>query len=258
MGTSSSNEGQNGATPLIPSWLDDEMPNDDPILQPEDGERFRAPRSDFTRYINSKGRDRSSLKRATSRYISSSLKGSRNATKRLGSALRTSSSVVGVLRSISNNGVNDTLRSLNLEHLQKHSPIDMLLELSNYFCPDGGSIDEGITRDAYFETLCEIPEEMIDLANLNEDMIIGFIEVFFSNVIKTRLINDIGLKIIKLPDSVADIPNLENQVFSYVRGAVKDAIYKQNIKNTLTLDIDTQKMIDNIYQTAYEILESED
>ena len=258
MGTSNSNIGQNGATPLVPSWLDDETPNNDPIPGPQDGDRFRAPRSDFTRYINSNVRDLSSLRRAASRYVSGSLKGSNNATKRLGSALKTSSNIVGVLSGFSKNGVNYTLKSLNLEHLQNHSPIDMLLELSEYFCPDGGPIDEGIARDAYFDTLCDIPEEMIDLSNLTLDMILGFIELYFSNVIKARLINDIGLNIIKLPDSVTDIQNLENQVFLYIRGAVKDAIHKQDVKNRLALDTDTLEMIENIYRTTYELLEAEE
>ena len=69
MGTSTSNRGQNGKTPLVPSWLIDDENNGtkpdteitgDNIQQQDDtqsydSKRFTSPRSDFTRYINSGG-----------------------------------------------------------------------------------------------------------------------------------------------------------------------------------------------------------
>lgn len=65
MGTSSHNIGQKGNTPLVPSWLDQpdvekqqNTENDEtssiPIGEPN---RFTQPRGEFTRYINSAGRD---------------------------------------------------------------------------------------------------------------------------------------------------------------------------------------------------------
>lgn len=74
MGTSTSNHGQSGKTPLVPSWLDDNDADQQPE-QPQQGDpkRFSASRSNFTRYVNSGGSGSGSLHRATSNYIRRSL-----------------------------------------------------------------------------------------------------------------------------------------------------------------------------------------
>ena len=54
MGTSTSNNGQNGKTPMVPTWLDenDDKENND-IPASADPDRFKKPRNNFTRYVNS-------------------------------------------------------------------------------------------------------------------------------------------------------------------------------------------------------------
>ena len=96
MGTSTRNIGQSGHNPLIPTWLeDDPLPTSELVApqetgalpqQPEtthqeippeaDPNRFRGPRTSFTHFATSGGRNRSSLRRGVSNYISRSLGGS--------------------------------------------------------------------------------------------------------------------------------------------------------------------------------------
>ena len=67
MGTSTRNKGQSGYSPLVPSWLEGEeilSTADGPAAQapktviPQDADpnRFRGPRTSFTNFINSGGR----------------------------------------------------------------------------------------------------------------------------------------------------------------------------------------------------------
>lgn len=96
MGTSTHNGGQKGGTPLVPSWLEqpDVNPQNENGLGPDgsqippvgDADRFRTPRGEFTRYINSGGRDSSLGRKSVSNYIRNSLGGSSNATQRMGAA----------------------------------------------------------------------------------------------------------------------------------------------------------------------------
>ena len=96
MGTSTHNGGQKGGTPLVPSWLaqPDVNPQNENGLGPDgsqippvgDVDRFRTPRGEFTRYINSGGRDSSLGRKSVSNYIRNSLGGSSNATQRMGAA----------------------------------------------------------------------------------------------------------------------------------------------------------------------------
>ena len=63
MGTSTHNGGQKGGTPLVPSWLEQPNENTPSEITPDsdnnevspmgDADRFRTPRGEFTRYINS-------------------------------------------------------------------------------------------------------------------------------------------------------------------------------------------------------------
>ena len=111
MGTSTSNPGQKGGTPLIPSWLDD---GDFPP-QPQAPDRFTTPRADFTRFINDNKSGNSGstrhLSRAASRYVRNSLGGSSNATTRLGAARTSAVRMFSVFNSIIKRGVDETFSS---------------------------------------------------------------------------------------------------------------------------------------------------
>lgn len=106
MGTSTHNGGQKGGTPLVPSWLEqpDVNPQNENGLGPDgsqippvgDADRFRTPRGEFTRYINSGGRDSSLGRKSVSNYIRNSLGGSSNATQRMGAARSSSARLLNV------------------------------------------------------------------------------------------------------------------------------------------------------------------
>lgn len=77
MGTSSHNIGQRGNTPLVPSWLDQpdvetqqDAEKDEtypvPVGEPN---RFTQPRGEFTRYINSAGRDTGMARKSIANYV---------------------------------------------------------------------------------------------------------------------------------------------------------------------------------------------
>ena len=147
MGTSTSNPGQKGGTPLIPSWLDDN--NFDP--QPQASDRFSVPRSNFTRFINDNragnGGRSGHLSRATSHYVRNTLGGSSNATARLGAARRSTTQMFSIFNSIITHGVAESQRLFRLGDIIGKKAADALLMIGKFICPDGGSTDEGIARD---------------------------------------------------------------------------------------------------------------
>ena len=158
MGTSTSNPGQKGGTPLVPSWLDDvDFP---PQAQPPD--RFSTPRADFTRFINDNrsgsGGSARHLNRAASRYVRNSLGGSSNATARLGAARTTAVRMFSVFNSIITRGVDVTQGTFKLGDIIGKKASEALLMIGEFVCPDGGSTDEGIARDSYVEAIIAMPE----------------------------------------------------------------------------------------------------
>ena len=139
MGTSNAYGGPNGGTPLVPSWLEpDSSPADGnnqpgsptapPLNPPErppippagDPERFRTARTNFTRFAGSGGRDRASLGRAVSSYISRSSGGASRAAQRMGSSRTAGAKLTGFLYTATIQGVREALKALNLEGLVGH------------------------------------------------------------------------------------------------------------------------------------------
>lgn len=256
MGTSTRNSGQRGNTPLVPSWLNNDDEPEEQVHPTPD--RFTAPRSNFTRFINngaSSGGAKSNLYRATSHYIRSSLGGSKNAVVRLGAARNATTRLMTVLGSIATRGASEAGRIFNLGDIIGKSATEVLLLLSDFICPDGGSTDEGIARDAYIEavvTATEFEGKIVD--ELSSIEFLAFLEIYMAKVIEDRLLNDIGNKLFVLPDSVAKIDNLEGQLINFIKGAVSDAVSSLHIEVTSISSAQASVIVDSIYQKAYDIL----
>lgn len=258
MGTSTSNSGQSGRTPLVPSWLDDnDEKESNAIPEPSDPDRFRDSRGNFTKYVNSGGRDGDNLHRATSQYVKQSLGGAKNAAIRLGSARNSTVRLISILGSISGQGVREASREFGLGDLIGKNAGDVFLEIMDFVCPDGGTTDEGIARSSYIETIESMSElDTIPIENMTENQFLIFTETYMTNVIQERLINDIGNKMIKLPDDINTVEIIQDQLNDFIFGAVSDAIVQLNIEIKNIDNKQTRAIVDNVYEKSYSILES--
>jgi hypothetical protein len=220
--------GDGGAPSAAPSGLPDGTPPDSappgapPVEQPADGapspaatpsliprtpippaadpSRFSTARNNFSRFSGSGGSDRRSLGRAVSHYVASSSGGPRTAAARMGSARGASSRLLGFLSDTVARGATEALRALNLGALAGRPIEEVFLGLVDYVCPDGGSIDEGIARAAFVETIVNLADAGVtDLDSLTTDQMQTVFELYATNAIEARLCNDIGAKVITLP-----------------------------------------------------------
>lgn len=285
MGTSSAFGGQSGGTPLVPSWLDDEgappaapngappdggPPNEPPQNVPTldtppdrppipliaDPTRFSAARNNFSRFAGSGGDDRRSLGRAMSHYVGSSSGGARNAATRMGSARGAGSRLVGFLSDAIARGATEALRALNLGALAGRPIEEIFLGLSDYVCPDGGSIDEGIAREAFIETITDLAGAGVtDLDGLTADQMQTVFELYATNAIEARLCNDIGLKAIILPSNSREAASVQAQLKDFIRRGVADALTTaRSTVAALTPDRVLQ-FVGRVYEQAFEILQ---
>ena len=255
MGTSTSNPGQKGGTPLIPSWLDDN--NFD--SQPQTPDRFSVPRGNFTRFINDNrsgnGGRSGHLSRAASHYVRNTLGGSNNATARLGAARRSTTQMFSVFNSIITRGVAESQRLFRLGDIIGKKASDALLMIGKFICPDGGSTDEGIARDSYIEAIIAMPElQDKNIEDLSPAEFLAFTEHYMSRVIEDRLINDIGNKCFSLPDSVAQIDEIQRQLSGFISGAVTDAVANLNIDISRINSSQASEIVDSIYKKSYDLL----
>ena len=284
MGTSGLSRGPGSGTSLVPTWLeeptsspfgngdgttnevgqdsagneDSAQPTERPaILPPPVSSRFQGARTNFTRFARSGGSNTRALRRAVHGYVSTGTRGSRNASSRMGSARITASGALGLFRGFLRDGVENTLRQLNLGNLVGRSAEDLLTGLTDTICRDGGSIDEAIARDAWLETIAELDQFGIeDFDALTTDQVREVFLAYVANAIETRLFQDIGTKGFRVAASMAEIQSFEAQLKSYIHRGVRDSFSSDLSKLTELGDKEINSMVDRTYREAWELLEA--
>ncbi|MBT3356792.1 MAG: hypothetical protein HN401_00330 [Euryarchaeota archaeon] len=164
--------------------------------------------------------------------------------------------MLSVLRGIQRDGVAATIRRLNLNDLVGRSSTEILVGLTDTICPDGGSIDEGIARDAWLETLTELDQLGItDLGEMNSDQIQQFFLTFVTHAIETLLFQSIGTKGLSIAVDLVAIEAFELQLRDYIRRAVRDAFTRDLTMLEQMSDQDIKDIVDETYHNTWELLE---
>lgn len=280
MGTSSPFGGQRGGTPLVPSWLGDDgslssmpdgadpdgqslegnVPDELPLIPPipplADPDRFFKARNNFSRFAASGGSDRRSLARAISHYVGSTVGGARTAAARMGASRVAGSRLLGFLSETVSRGATEALRSLNLVALAGRPIEEIFLGLVDFVCPDGGSIDDGIAREAFIETITDLAGAGIsDLDGLTADQMQTVFELYATNSIEARLCNDIGLKTIILPLNIREVAIVQVQLHDFIRRGVADALTIARAGSIVLTPDRVLDFVGRIYEQAFGILQ---
>ena len=220
-------------------------------------DRFTSARNNFSRFASSGGSDRRSLGRAVSQYVSKSAGGSRQAAQRMGSSRGAGAGLVRFLNDASANGVREALRTLNLESLAGRPIEEVFAGLADYICPEGGSIDEGIARDAFVETIADLAGAGItDIDALTSGQIQTVFELYATHAIEARICNDIGTKVVTLPADARAAERVQAQLRDFIQRGVSDAINAAGINiQSLTPDA-VMGFVTNVYQSAFDVLQT--
>ncbi|WP_343226732.1 Qat anti-phage system associated protein QatB [Luteimonas sp. 8-5] len=281
MGTSTAYGGPGGGTPLIPSWLgagggdspspspDRDVPGGDgpapppgpprrpPLPAPADPGRFTGARTSFTRFANSGGSDRVNLGRAVSRYVSTASGGARQAAQRMGASRGAGTRLLSFLSDAQARGVREALKTLNLESLAG-LPIDQVfVGLAEHICPGAGTVDEGIAREAFIETIIELTTVGItDLDALTPDQMQTVFELYATHAIEARLCNDIGTKAITVPADARAALQVQKQLHDFIRNGVSDALSEARAATPNLTQDRIQSFVDTVYERSFAILQA--
>lgn len=268
MGTSTPYGGPNGGTPLVPSWLNggagpaggDEPGNAPPpppngsIPPAGDANRFRSARSNYSRFASSGGRDRASLGRAVSSYVASSSGGARQAAQRMGTSRASGARLANFLSTAAAQGPREALRLFKLDHLAGRPIEEVFIGLMEQVCPIGGTIDEGISRDAFVETIDDLAGAGItDFDNMTTEQLQTVFELYTTHTIEARLCNDIATKTIMLPANSQEAASVQKQLHEFILRGVADALAGAKTIVVLT-STQVQGFVDQVYEEAFAIL----
>jgi hypothetical protein len=194
-----------------------------------------------------------------SQYVSTAAGGSRAAAQRMGASRSVGAGLLGFLSGASANGARAALRALNLESLVGRPIEEVFLGLMDYVCQgqDGGTVDEGIAREAFIETITELAENGItDIDGLTADQMQTIFELYAAHAIEARLCNDIGTKAIILPSDPSEAATVQAQLLDFVRRSVADALSTARADMLALTPDRVMGFVTRVYEQAFGILQT--
>jgi len=173
----------------------------------------------------------------------------------MGASRSAARGVLGVLRDFQRDGVDATLRRLDLGDLIGRSLEEVFTGLTDVVCRDGGPIDEGIALDAWLETVADLEDlNVTDPAALKPEQMRDIFLAFIAHTIEGRLLQDIGANGLKVAVDLAAIEAFENQLRDYIRRSVRDS-FSSDISTPASLsDRQIQVIVDRTYQDSWELV----
>ncbi|MFT3988990.1 Qat anti-phage system associated protein QatB [Aestuariivirga sp.] len=174
----------------------------------------------------------------------------------MGSSRGAGAGLVRFLNDASANGVREALRTLNLESLAGRPIEEVFAGLADYICPEGGSIDEGIARDAFVETIADLAGAGItDIDALTPGQIQTVFELYATHAIEARICNDIGTKVVTLPADPRAAERVQAQLRDFIQRGVSDAINAAGVNIQSLAPDAVMGFVTDVYQSAFDVLQ---
>lgn len=175
----------------------------------------------------------------------------------MGASRAAGAGLVRFLNDIAARGVREALRTFDLERLAGRPIEEVFAALSDYICPEGGTIDEGIARDAFIETIDDLAQAGItNMDGLTLEQMKTVFELYATHAIEARLCNDVGTRIVTLPADASAVQRIENQLGEFIRRAVSDALNSSTASMQSLPTGAVPGFVNDIYQSAFEFLEA--
>jgi hypothetical protein len=163
--------------------------------------------------------------------------------------------LLGFLSDVQSRGAAEALRSLDLESLAGRPLAEIFVGLADYICPGAGTVDEGIAREAYIETIIELTTEgLIDLGTFAPAQMDAIFEVFATQAIEARICNDIGAKAVTVPADAQAALRVQTQLRDFIRRGVSDALVAARAQASALTPDAVQAFVDGVYESAFRLL----
>ena len=216
MGTSSSNPGPGGDSPLVPPWADLDGQGPGPEPEPQRFKQFRIKLGQFAR-----SRADADLKSALGHYSRKSLGGSATAVRRLAPVARAGSQLLGFLTNVATGGDGAEWLGFNISELVGKDVDDVIDVIVNALRPPGGVPDDEAIRQGMDQALsnCMEIQENFDPTALTQEMIANLLMEYLSEEVFLRIVNDSGDALNKPEDAVQAV-QAENDLREFINSVV--------------------------------------
>ncbi|WP_454796525.1 Qat anti-phage system associated protein QatB [Novosphingobium lindaniclasticum] len=214
---------------------------------------FQGARGNFTRFAKS-GSDRA-LGSAVSRYVRTGTGGARQAARRMGSSRASAAGLLGLARDFQQLGPSGALAQFNLAALANQPAVDAFTAIAEFVCPPGGSVDEAISRQAMFEAIGDLAELGVgSFETLTPDEMQEFFLSFVMHSIEGRVMADLCIKGITLPDDPAAVEAIQDQLHDFIEGCTRGEFTHDLDRLPDLDDAEVARAVDSIYEDAFELI----
>ncbi|WP_208950379.1 Qat anti-phage system associated protein QatB [Rahnella sp. ChDrAdgB13] len=215
-----------------------------------------SPKGDFTRYARSGSR--SALGKAVANYVRNGTGGAGRASRRMGSSRVVAGGLLGILGDFQQGGATQVLQRFNLGGLSGQPAATVFVSLIEFLCPPGGSVDEGIARQAMLDTIGDMSESCLESFDALtpeqlQEVFIGFVV----HSIEGRIMADIGHNAIKLPEDIQAIGDIQATLHDFVDTATRTHLRDELGQIDGLSGSAVEDKVERIYEYAFELITSE-
>jgi hypothetical protein len=143
----------------------------------------------------------------------------------------------------------EVVRGLNLDGLAGQPADQVFLAMLEYICPPGGTMDEGIARQAMLDAIADMADAGAPrFDGMTTDQRCDFFIEFVIHSIEGQVIAELFQRGIALPDSAEGVQYIEDQLHDFVAGCIRG-----ELEGHLTgLDQMSNQQIDGAVRAVYE------
>ena len=175
----------------------------------------------------------------------------------MGASRSSGAQLLGFLADVQARGATEALRHLDLEGLAGRPIEEVFLGLADHICPNAGTVDEGIAREAFIETIVDLSTVGVtDLDALSADQMQTVFELYATHAIEARLCNDIGTKLITAPSDPQVALRVQGQLRDFIRNGVGDALTAARAETPNLTHERVHAFVGTVYESAFGILKA--
>lgn len=224
-----------------------------PTSMPVGGGSFSSARRSYSQFCRTG--NRRALRRALSSYVRNGTGGSRRAARRMGASKTVAAALLGIARDVQLVGASEALRVRNVLTPPSQPATDVFTSLVEKFCPSDGSIDSAIARRALLETIGDMAEAGVgNFDTLTPEQLKEFVLDFIARSIEGRIIADIARRGIMLPEDIAAVERVQEQLHDFVAGCVRGELSEHVDGHQNLAENEVQLVADRIYEHAFELI----
>lgn len=281
MGTSSSNYGPRGNTPLLPDWNDNDTNNgnqeggNDPNSSNGENANQNQDNPNTNTLITgswagarrklgafSKKPNKLTFRRAVKSYVKAS-GGATNIVKSANHGKIVANQFASFLNNIRTDGIDKAYENLGNRKISGDSVEQVFNNLAEMLSSGGGTDEETIARNAVIEALAKIYEDfdiennpIESLDNLTEEQTGIYLEYYLTSYIYERWLHELGVKLEESNISPVEAVKVEKDAFDFIQSIVSLKFDDYNLSSFDYHSEVGKAIIEEIFIQAYSLIET--